>query len=48
MLKLKGKASNNITLFLLKGGLIGSGVWKEMNVKTGFDFILCAAVVPRE
>ncbi len=48
MLKFKGKASNNITLFLLKGELIDSGVWKEMNVKTGFDFILCAAVVPRE
>ncbi len=34
MLKFKGKASNNITLFLLKGELIDSGVWKEMSVKT--------------
>ncbi len=48
MLKFKGKASNNITLFLLKGELIDSGVWKGMNVKTGFDFIICAAVVPRK
>ncbi len=48
MLKFKAKASNNRTLFLLKGELINSGVWKEMNVKTGFDFIICDAVVPRK
>ncbi len=34
MLKFKGKTSNNITLFVLKGELINSGVCKEMSVKT--------------
>ncbi len=34
MLEFKGRASNNITLFLLKGELINSGVCKEMSVKT--------------
>ncbi len=34
MLKLKGKASYNLTLFLLKGESINSGVCKEMSVKT--------------
>ncbi len=48
MLQYKGKASNNTSLFLLKGELIDSGVWKEMNLKTGFEFVLCVAVVSRK
>ncbi len=40
-------ASNYIDVFMFQDALLDSGVWREMNVMSRFDFIICVAVVPR-
>ncbi len=40
-------ASNYIAVFMFQDELVDCGIWREMNVMSRFDFIICVAVVPR-
>ncbi len=40
--------SNYIAVFMFQDALLDSGDWREMNVMSRFDFIICVAVVPRK